>query len=276
MVQNLEAMQDTITPRTILENDLAAASFDRTQAAIHIVNYYKTDTLPNSPSADSIKYYLKQLSTFEGYLQLAETYMEEGDAATANATIDTLLANFELTTEQQNEANHYKQLNNIRNGITAENRTIYELTTGEVNTLQQISDTSNLFAGGITRAMLRQNGVANEPWVYVPNTNMPKRVQVRKKAEDEENKAEAQEYFDKTPTVYPNPTTENFKVELNVKEEGSILKINSVDGKEVFNQLINVGNQKIIIETSGWSKGIYLIRVENDRQVIFEQKVTLH
>ena len=29
-------------------------------------------------------------------------------------------------------ANHYKQLNNVRNGITAENRTIYELTTGKM------------------------------------------------------------------------------------------------------------------------------------------------
>lgn len=29
-------------------------------------------------------------------------------------------------------ANHYKQLNNVRNGITAENSTIYELTSGKM------------------------------------------------------------------------------------------------------------------------------------------------
>lgn len=273
MVQNLEAMQDTITPRTILENDLAAASFDRTQAAIHIVNYYKTDTLPNSPSADSIKYYLKQLSTFEGYLQLAETYIEEGDAVTANATIDTLIANFELTAPQLNEANHYKQLNNVRNGITAENRTIYELTTGEVNTLQQISDTSNLFAGGIARAMLRHNGVPNEPWVYIPNTNLPKRVEVRIKPDDE-HQHESEVEFHET-RIYPNPTSTNFSLQANLNTPDATLNVYTLEGKRIHQEKLSKGQQTYKVVTQGWAKGFYLIKVEQKGKVLFEEKLSL-
>jgi hypothetical protein len=237
MVQNLEAMQDTITPRTLLENDLAAASFTRTQAAIHIVNFYKTDTVLGSASADSIKYYLKQLSTFEGYLQLAETYIEEGDVSTANNTIDTLISNFELTIEQLNEANHYKQLNNIRNGITAENRTIYELTTGEVNTLQQISDTSNLFSDEKTPPIVNYKLDGFK--------------------------------------VFPNPNKGNINLIIPEIKDQLFVTIFNALGQNVYTLELPKNQKQVLINMQAFNQGMYYLLVYNQKQIMFNEKIQL-
>ena len=169
-------------------------------------------------------------------------------------------------------ANHYKQLNNLRNGITAENRTIYELTDGEISTLQQISDTSNLFAGGIARAILRQNGVPNEPWVYVPNTNVPKRVAIRLKNKEEN---EEKELFINETNIFPNPTSTNFSLQVNLNTPNATLNVYTLEGKRVHQEKLTKGQQTYKVVTLGWAKGFYLIKVEQEGKVLFEEKLSL-
>jgi hypothetical protein len=190
----------------------------------------------------------------------------------SNQKVDVLLTNFELTPAQIDEANNYKDVITVRNSITQEGRNIYNITPGETTTLQQIAATSNLQAGGIARAILRQNGEFTEPFVYIPNTNETKRTRARTREEDENFD---NEFLDQQPLVFPNPSNGNFNVKLIILKNGTTLKIVGVDGKEVYTQSLTEGEQNIKINTEGWAKGAYILRVEHEDSLIIEQKLSL-
>jgi len=65
-------------------------------------------------------------------------------------------------------------------------------------------------------------------------------------------------------SVYPNPIKENFTVILLGKPKNMQISVISVDGKLVYNK-INLNNQKLTINTSNWSSGIYFLSVRNDK-----------
>jgi hypothetical protein len=67
--------------------------------------------------------------------------------------------------------------------------------------------------------------------------------------------------------VYPNPTNNNFFVE---SENGNIIKVYDMFGKEILTQLIS---GKTEINISHLSKGIYNIRIFSGGRVIENSKI---
>ena len=64
--------------------------------------------------------------------------------------------------------------------------------------------------------------------------------------------------------IFPNPANDIINVLLNQTSEKVNLKLSSIDGKVVF-EAKEIANQKIAIDISGFSEGVYFLRVENDK-----------
>lgn len=272
MIQSLEAMQDTVTPRTVIEQNLSASSKQRTYAAKAIIRFYQNDSLGN---ADSVKYYLKNLSTFNSYCQLAEVYFQEGNTTQSTAYYDSLETQFELTSTQQNEVTQFRALNAIRFGLQGEGRGIDSLTIGEVNQLHNIADTSYLMAGAIARAMLRRYQDPYLPEVTLPNPNFTKRSRAFVPWPFEENiNAETAIIADET-RFYPNPTQGDLFAEITLKAQNGLLTFVDAQGKVVYEKEIQKGTHKITIPTQQWAKGMYFGKVTVAGKIVFEDKVAL-
>lgn len=77
-------------------------------------------------------------------------------------------------------------------------------------------------------------------------------------------------------TIYPNPAVNNLTVKLSGANPGKIyLSLSDIAGRTLFNAYyISAINQQIIIPLSGYSKGIYVIKVKDAAgKVLAKQKI---
>jgi hypothetical protein len=80
-------------------------------------------------------------------------------------------------------------------------------------------------------------------------------------------------------SIYPNPAQTQIRIEFNITETNS----NSIEIKNVFGQLVStienkafvVGQNKIDIDISGFSKGLYFVQLKNDNKTIRRKLIKL-
>jgi hypothetical protein len=72
--------------------------------------------------------------------------------------------------------------------------------------------------------------------------------------------------------LFPNPTTGMVNVEVNGIDGNAIMNVYSIQGQEVFNKELN-GNLKAELDLSGLSKGIYLIKITNEKTNIVSKLI---
>ncbi len=72
--------------------------------------------------------------------------------------------------------------------------------------------------------------------------------------------------------LFPNPTTGMVNVEVSGIEGNAIMNVYSIQGQEVFNKELN-GNIKTDLDLSGLSKGIYLIKITNEKTNILSKLI---
>jgi hypothetical protein len=65
--------------------------------------------------------------------------------------------------------------------------------------------------------------------------------------------------------LYPNPTINEFYIELNTLEENSIVITNTI-GQTVYNE--KTATEKTLINTSNWKKGMYFVSINNQTKRI--------
>jgi hypothetical protein len=67
--------------------------------------------------------------------------------------------------------------------------------------------------------------------------------------------------------VYPNPATDNVTISLS-SHEGGIIDIYSITGNLLRESMIEKGSHTAIINVSGLSSGIYLVRIQSGNTMI--------
>ncbi len=74
--------------------------------------------------------------------------------------------------------------------------------------------------------------------------------------------------------LYPNPTEENFTVETYIPgNKNGVIKIYGIKGELLKKYKLNKGNNRTIVHTSGWIKGVYICNLIIDRKVIKSEKM---
>lgn len=74
--------------------------------------------------------------------------------------------------------------------------------------------------------------------------------------------------------LFPNPVTEG---RLNIRSTKQILSVQvlNITGKMVFSQEYAPGNNNLTIELDGMERGLYLVRISSDNNLVHTEKVML-
>lgn len=76
--------------------------------------------------------------------------------------------------------------------------------------------------------------------------------------------------------LYPNPTNDNIFVELNSEElAGSEIKVTDVTGKVILNHRITNKDRKIELNLRNYNSGVYMMKLENNKNTIVRKIVKL-
>ena len=65
--------------------------------------------------------------------------------------------------------------------------------------------------------------------------------------------------------MYPNPFTSNLQIKMANAQNGAYM-VNAFDlnGKKIFSENVNYIGGNIIVNTTTWSKGMYLLQIIKD------------
>jgi hypothetical protein len=72
-------------------------------------------------------------------------------------------------------------------------------------------------------------------------------------------------------SIYPNPSSAKFILELNNPEKYSVLRIYDITGKVIFNDAIK--EEKTEVDLSSFANGIYLLQVSSGEKLISKKLV---
>ncbi len=76
--------------------------------------------------------------------------------------------------------------------------------------------------------------------------------------------------------LYPNPSKDSFTIEVNIPENiNSIIKLYGIKGELLNEYTLKKGSNSIIVQTSGWEKGIYICNLIIDGKVIKNEKMVV-
>ena len=76
--------------------------------------------------------------------------------------------------------------------------------------------------------------------------------------------------------LYPNPAEDSFTVEVNIPENiNSVIKIYGLKGELLKKYKLNKGNNRTLVHTSGWEKGIYICNLIIDGKVMKSEKMVM-
>lgn len=75
--------------------------------------------------------------------------------------------------------------------------------------------------------------------------------------------------------IFPNPSSDHIFIDLGKKNTGGNLTVWDVRGRIILNQKISSGDAMPIIDVSGWEKGIYMLR-HNDNTCSSSQKIIIN
>ncbi len=78
-------------------------------------------------------------------------------------------------------------------------------------------------------------------------------------------------------SLFPNPTQNSFKIiSINHFIKNSTLIITDINGKVIYNCNLPINNKEITINLDGFSKGIYFVKLMNDREINAVKKLILN
>ena len=76
--------------------------------------------------------------------------------------------------------------------------------------------------------------------------------------------------------IYPNPTEDSFTVEAYISEnKNGVIKIYGLKGELLKKYKLNKGNNRTLVHTSGWKKGIYICNFIINGKVIKSEKMVV-
>jgi hypothetical protein len=72
--------------------------------------------------------------------------------------------------------------------------------------------------------------------------------------------------------VYPNPTIDNFSIEINTSIVSHIIELYDILGNQIF-LVKNVSENKFSLDMTEFNKGIYYLIISNEKKIIYLKKL---
>lgn len=68
-------------------------------------------------------------------------------------------------------------------------------------------------------------------------------------------------------SIYPNPSSNTFTLELPTQQEGLLMEVYDVLGKKIVSKKLDGFNTNPVINVTSWNKGVYLVKLSSEHAV---------
>jgi len=272
MMEEILAGQSLISDKEVMEGEIASRQSKRQDLFYRLVRLYKDDTV-NEGSHDSLIALLQGEFSLKAKYMLAFEYLKLGDTTNVNNTLNAIPNTFELSNEQEDLYIDYQDYFDILVTLKSENKSILELTQGQITALQNLSVTGREPVSSYTRNILLANNMMQyfEPILLPDLTSYPP-----SKPFVEPDLIMVDDYF----KVFPNPSKYYLIIEYNLKDDfiaasGLSFKIYDVSGKQIDQVFIRKQQDQMIIPVESYSPGVYLCCLYNKEKVVQSIRFTV-
>ncbi|HPE57477.1 MAG TPA: T9SS type A sorting domain-containing protein [Bacteroidales bacterium] len=261
-----------VSIREETESVLAARKLKKAKYFNALVRLYLEDTLNPQASIDSLKMLLQQEHSLHAKYRLAMMSLEQGAWSEGLGVLNSIPAQFELTSSAANEHLQFTALYNLMSNIAQQGKTVFEADSTTMVSLMEIEAGNNGMASAYARnILLALDQVEYEEPILFPD--MLKSAI----AQDEYNTLisksnEAPGYL----RIKPNPAKDYFIVEYELEQETTA----SIDITDILGNLknrLNVFNKQdeVTVDTQDWKPGIYIATLKINRKPVESVKFTI-
>lgn len=255
-------------PKELIEQRLALHKTKRDRSLTKLLRHYRSDTLNQAASNDSIIVLLQNQLHPEPHYELAMLYLNRNDSINAFNTLDYINTNFDLTQKQMVVHELYADLLEILWEMKKTNVLLPDSL--QINELLDIASYLKTKPGTYALNMLIRSGelLYEEP-VYFPPTFKAKPIwNLNGKKES------------KKPSflkIFPNPAASYFTAEYLLQGEvaQACVTLTDIEGNELKKIDLSDKQSQIIVPTNGCSEGTYVLKLIGNGKVIESKKVII-
>jgi len=269
MMAEILGGRDSIGSKEVLNARLSDYRQEKSAAFYTLVTIYQRDTV-NEWAQDSLIAMLGDDGTPEAKYGQAFLFQQQNDAAMANAILESIPDDFQLTDEQLETHAAYLTFIEILQDLQAGNLSILQLDSLKVNSLQTLSMNNPFLPGIYATMVLKANGLSDyeEPVIL----RAPYKSVMIKPDYSKISKGIIHKPYLK---IYPNPAGEYFIAEYHLEKDYRDLYIEILDGtsRTLAEMKLKGMQNQVIIPVKQYPTGMYLIRLIGNGEFLDSQKI---
>jgi hypothetical protein len=268
MLDLIVANWNAKTARTLLEGSLADVSSKMAFISDVLISNSMLDTITYRNEARS---WLMRRGNISDYYSVAESYIESNDFINASAYVNQIPTLFRLNEEQEAEQQNFSDYTEFRRNIADSNRNIMQLTSTEIEMLQQIADNNTGRSSVLAQNILCFGYQLCVDYLPAEGEQM-RYTKPIKSAKEVINAA-----YNKI-TATPNPANVYvaFSWELPLLKGEAQLIITDINGKAITQKTIAGKRGQWIWDTRSIKRGAYLYEIKTDNECLGNGKVIIN
>ncbi|MEO8067830.1 MAG: NosD domain-containing protein [Flavobacteriales bacterium] len=243
--------------KDLLEAEIHEESRDHYAAYTNCLRYWSNDTL-EATAGDSLRALLLDGVGTGGRFVRIEQYVEAGDYASAQDSLDTLVTYSTRRTDYAELRNYVNLMEATHNGDSA---SVYEL-----EVLAQLATEGNPGAGLAWDVLLTR-----DHWRALPQFEMPNEWKSYTQLPDPRNSIALEPVLQ----VQPNPTSARLWITFGTQVQADRVHVHNAQGQLVWHQTLADRTGIVELNVKDWSNGLYLATLLFEGMPVGETKFTV-
>ena len=257
ILNNIMSAQSGVSARKQKENEIDYYAFQTKLAAVSLKQEYL-----KSENMDSVKIVLQNDTTLTGLFNTLELLIDMEEYVEAQIYLSRIQAIEGAVYSDRTKLNAMK-LNLAKN-----NKTWFDMTPAQYNIIKQIYDNNQQAAIEARTILLLTKGLQYERY---PFDSQMERSMSSEGSEISNPLLEISQF-----KVYPNPSSDYTKVEIQLEEEifQAELLIYNLLGAEILRQTVKK-NEVLTVNNKEFNSGIYLYVLKTEQGIVEKQKIII-
>jgi hypothetical protein len=269
MMDAVLAGRDTVSEKEILESQLSHAGLQRELALNRLIDIYRQDSIDSR--TDSIIDLLQNHPTLSAKYRLMMIYLGQGDSIAARNTLDSISAQFSLTSRQSLIHDHWNDWIKLVLELRADSSNMSDVDSLQIASILSISQNEDLPGCIANNALQFLSWTETEPHYILPGDQL-KIKPVRMKS-GKEKSTETRS----TIKLYPNPSSSYIIVEYLPNHESikGLLQVFTSAGRLYYSMELFNNKHFQSIDTKDWPGGIYFYKYTGDKSRMENGKIII-
>jgi hypothetical protein len=258
---------DITGAKEAIERNLAGWKHKRGEHFTNLYRHYLYNGVNPQAATDSIELLLSGDNSLNSKYGLAMLYAGKGDFASMNAVIGSIPGAFTLTSAGQAVHQDYTAMCSILEQLDGSPP---EGGTAQASALMLLAEEEEYYPGACARNLLLAAGLIQyqEP-VILPDLTKSSKVRGGSYGKGQEPPDMLK--------VFPNPARDFLVVDYNTagKQGAIMLTVTDMKGYTVHSETFTSGRDQVVVGTTGWEKGTYVVSLTVNGKPVANTKVTV-